>query len=90
MTKAELLNKLKISVDRLEEIEGGSKIKLKDSDEYSNALSLINSLVELTPEYDLFIVETDMNTLTFKGDNFELQLTADFTSDEYELKYLGA
>lgn len=89
MTKAELLNKLEISVDRLEEIEGGSKIKLKDSDEYSNTLSLINSLSELNPEYDLFIIETDMNTLAFKGDNFELQLTADFSSDEYELKYIG-
>lgn len=90
MTKAELLNKLEISVDRLEEIEGGSKIKLKDSDEYSNTLSLINSLTELNPEYNLFIIETDMNTLAFTGDSFELQLTADFSSDEYELKYIGA
>lgn len=89
MTKAELLNKLEISVDRLEEIEGGSKIKLKDSDEYSNTLSLINSLTELNPEYNLFIIETDMNTLAFTGDSFELQLTADFSSDEYELKYIG-
>lgn len=62
-----------------------TEIFFKDSDDFAKIYSLLstNDIIELIPES--VVVNSDMTSITFEDEDYEIILSADFTRDIYKI-----
>lgn len=62
-----------------------TEIFFKDSDDFAKIYSLLstNDIIELIPES--VVVNSDMTSITFENEDYEIILSADFTRDIYKI-----